>query len=203
MVTVREHARLPAGRLRYRCAVSSDPPHVSLEPLAMDDVPALLDINIRNREDIDRVSPSDVDAYSDASMRARVENLLANGARGERVSWTIRVGGVVAGDVGLSHIQRGALQRANLGYMVDSAFRGRGVATAAARLASQLAFSDVGLHRVEAGTMPSNVGSQRVLEKAGFTRVGLQRSFLLIAGRWEDHYLYELVGPDTPPAGGG
>ena len=169
---------------------------MSLAPLALDDVAALVDMNARNRVDIDRVSPADADAHTEGAMRVRVERLLADEARGERISWTIRVDGVIAGDISLSHIQRGALQRANLGYMVDSVFRGRGVATAAARQASARAFSEVGLHRVEAGTMPSNVGSQRVLEKVGFTRVGLQRSFLLIAGRWEDHYLYELVGGD-------
>jgi ribosomal-protein-alanine N-acetyltransferase len=182
--------------------MSSDRPAVSLAPLALDDVAALTDINVRNRVDIDRVSPSDAEADTADAMRRRVERLLADHERGERVSWTIRVDGVIAGDISLSHIQRGALQRANLGYMVDSVFRGRGVATSAARLASARAFEEVGLHRLEAGTMPSNVASQRVLEKAGFTRVGLQRSFLLIAGRWEDHILYELVGPDAPPAAG-
>jgi len=55
------------------------------------------------------------------------------------------------------------------------------------------------LPRLDAGAMPSNLPSQRVLENAGFTRVGVMRSFLFIADRWEDHVLYELVGPDFVP----
>jgi ribosomal-protein-alanine N-acetyltransferase len=179
--------------------VAADHPAVSLALLTLADVAALTAINLRNREDIDRVSPANGDDYTEEAMQRRVERLASEGERGERVSWTIRVDGVIAGDIAVSHIQRGALQRANLGYMVDSAYRGRDVATTAARLASRLAFGEFGLHRLEAGTMPSNLGSQRVLEKAGFTRVGLQRSFLFIAGRWEDHVLFELVGPNAPP----
>lgn len=175
---------------------------VSLHPLELSDAPAMAAMNLRNREDIARVSPGDVDdAYTEEQTRRRIERVLAEVARGERVAWTIRVDDQLAGDISLSHIQRGALQRANLGYMVDSRFRGRGVATAAARIACQRAFHEHGLHRLEAGTMPSNVGSQRVLERAGFTRIGLQVSFLYIAGRWEDHVLYDLVGSDAPPPG--
>lgn len=156
---------------------------------------------VRNRADVERVGPANADGFfTEAGMTRRIDEVIDESARGLRRHWTIRVDGVLAGDIALSHIQRGPLQNANLGYMVDAAFRGRGVATAAVRLAAEHAFGEVGLHRLEAGAMPSNVASQRVLEKAGFTRVGTTRGLLFIAGRWEDHILYELVGPDTPPA---
>jgi ribosomal-protein-alanine N-acetyltransferase len=32
-----------------------------------------------------------------------------------------------------------------------------------------------------------------VLEKNGFTRIGLARRYLHIAGEWRDHVLFELV----------
>lgn len=179
--------------------MASDP--VSLRTLEIDDVPELAEMMRRNRADMERTSPVAADRdFTDEGMRRRVEGILAQSARGERHYWTIRVHGELAGDIVLSDIQRGGLQRANLGYMVDSRFRGRGVATAAARLAAQRAFGDIGLHRLEAGVLPSNIASQRVLEKAGFRRVGLQHSLLFIAGRWEDHLLYELIGPATAPA---
>jgi ribosomal-protein-alanine N-acetyltransferase len=49
------------------------------------------------------------------------------------------------------------------------------------------------LHRLEAGTLPDNFASQRVLEKNGFERFGLARRFLLIAGEWRDHVLFERI----------
>jgi ribosomal-protein-alanine N-acetyltransferase len=175
-------------------------PAVSLRAVAHADVAEMTEMMVRNRADVERVGPANADGFfTEAGMSRRIDELLDESARGLRHQWIIRVDGVLAGDIGLSHIQRGPLQNANLGYMVDVAFRGRGVATAAVRLATELAFGEVGLHRLEAGVMPSNVGSQRVLEKAGFTRVGITRSLLFIAGRWEDHILYELVGPDTAP----
>lgn len=191
-----------APPLRYAGGVSPlETSAVTLAPLQLDDVEAMAEMTERNRDDLAGVSPSEAGAEGVDGMRRRVERVLAEVETGQRVYWTIRVDGVIAGDIVLSHIQRGALQRANLGYMVDSRHRGRGVATAAARLAVERAFGEVGLHRVEAGTKLDNVASQRVLERVGFTRVGVQRALLRIGDRWEDHYLYELVGPDTAPHG--
>lgn len=176
-------------------------PAVSLRDVTHADIAEMTAMMVRNRADVERVGPANAESYfTEAGMTRRIDEVIDESARGRRHHWTIRVEGVLAGDIALSHIQRGPLQTANLGYMVDVAFRGRGVATAAVRLAADRAFGEVGLHRLEAGVMPCNVASQRVLERAGFTRIGIARGLLFIAGRWEDHILYELLGPDTPPA---
>ena len=57
----------------------------------------------------------------------------------------------------------------------------------------EYAFGEAGLHRLEAGTLVDNVASQRVLEKNVFERFGLARRYLLIAGEWRDHVLFERV----------
>ena len=92
------------------------------------------------------------------------------------------------------------MQTANVGYMVDPPFRGRGVATAALRLVVAHAFGELRLHRLDAGAMPSNMGSQRVLEKAGFTTRRRAAPLPVRRRQWRDHVLYELVGPDFVPA---
>ena len=89
----------------------------------------------------------------------------------------------------------GPLQVANLGYWVDAARHGRGLATQAVAAVVEFAFSDAGLHRLEAGTLPDNVASQRVLEKNGFERYGLAHGLLLIGGVWRDHVLFERNAP--------
>ena len=38
----------------------------------------------------------------------------------------------------------------------------------------------------------------RLLEKAGFQREGLLRSYLRINGVWQDHYLYALIAGSKP-----
>ena len=101
--------------------------------------------------------------------------------------------GEPAGVVGLSNIVRGPRQSAILSYWVDEPRNGRGLATRAVAAVVDIAFGELHLHRVEAGTLPDNFASQRVLEKNGFERYGLARSFLLIAGEWRDHVLFERI----------
>jgi ribosomal-protein-alanine N-acetyltransferase len=173
---------------------------VHIRPLQASDAPAMAAVSVRNRADIERVSPPQLDeTYTPAGQAARIDAILQEMARGARYNWTIRVDGDLAGDISLHSIHRGPVQTANVGYMVDAAFRGRGVATAAVRLVVAQSFGELRLHRLDAGAMPSNLGSQRVLEKAGFTRVGVMRRYLFVGGAWQDHVLYELVGPDFVP----
>jgi ribosomal-protein-alanine N-acetyltransferase len=72
------------------------------------------------------------------------------------------------------------------------------LATAAAEAAVTLAFGDLGLHRVEAGTHLGDRASQAVLARAGFTRYGLAPRYLRIAGEWQDHVLFQRLADDRP-----
>ena len=75
--------------------------------------------------------------------------------------------------LGVSNIVEGPFRSANLGYWVARDHNGRGIATAAVGLAVGWAFEERGLHRLEAGTLLDNVGSQRVLEQNGFSEIGI------------------------------
>jgi RimJ/RimL family protein N-acetyltransferase len=88
---------------------------------------------------------------------------------------------------------RPASEPPDIGYRLAPGGRGRGAMTRALRLVSAYAFDVVGLHRVELYTLLDNVASQRVAERAGFTRGGVA------AGRVEsrdgnryDAYVFRL-----------
>jgi [ribosomal protein S5]-alanine N-acetyltransferase len=100
--------------------------------------------------------------------------------------------------VTLSNIVRGAFQSCNIGYWVDAAHNGRGVGSAAVRSTVAMAFGDLGLHRVAAGALPHNIGSQRVLERNGFARFGTAPAYFRIAGHWQDHILYQVLNHSMP-----
>lgn len=104
--------------------------------------------------------------------------------------------GELAGLASITGIVHGALQSGMISYSVDEARAGRGLATAAVGELLTVAFGELGLHRVEAGTAAENLASQRVLERNGFTRVGLLRRHLLLQGEWVDHYLWERLADD-------
>ncbi len=106
--------------------------------------------------------------------------------------------GAIIGRITLNTIVRGAFQSCSLGYWVRSSANGRGHATAATAIMLRTAFGDLGLHRVEAGTLLHNAASQRVLERNGFVRFGLAPQYLRIAGRWQDHVLFQVLAPDVP-----
>src|SRR5437588_4538124 len=103
----------------------------------------------------------------------------------------------MVGRVTLSDIQRGRVQSAVLGYWIGEEWRGRGFAPEAVRLGIEFGFREAGLHRIEAGVMPRNAASIRVLEKAGYREEGLLLRLLRINGVWEDHKLYALTAEEV------
>ncbi|NLE17967.1 MAG: GNAT family N-acetyltransferase, partial [Propioniciclava sp.] len=71
--------------------------------------------------------------------------------------------------------------------------------TRAVAEAVAIGFGALNLHRLEAGALVHNIGSQRVLERNGFTRYGLAPELVHIAGRWQDHVLFQRLNPDWAP----
>lgn len=118
---------------------------------------------------------------------------------GERADLIILDGasGRPAGEIGLFY-QEPPTGQAMIGYAMLPAWRGRGYPTRAARLIASWAFRSTGIARLIAGTMPENIGSQRVLEKAGFQREGYLRGRLPgAAGTRIDDILYALLPADS------
>lgn len=100
------------------------------------------------------------------------------------------------GSIGLFQVQRGPMQCAIVGYSLSQNQNGKGYSTEAVRLVVDYAFNNLQLHRLEAGVMPHNIGSIRVLEKAGFEKEGLTRKNVKINGKWEDHLLFAMINPN-------
>jgi RimJ/RimL family protein N-acetyltransferase len=103
--------------------------------------------------------------------------------------------GALLGSVRLSQISR-EHKFANLGYWVRASSMGQGVAPAAALLAAQFAFQDLGLNRVEIEIATENIRSRRVAEKAGAKREGVLRRRIVIGDRVHDSVMYSIVAED-------
>ncbi len=168
--------------------------------VTLDDVPALAKLLSANRDFLAPWEPVRGDGYfTPDGQHAIVTRALARYGEGIHVPLVIcDESGQVAGRINLNDIVRGAFQCGTLGYWLGAEFNGRGLATAAVRDIIRLAFDDLELHRIEAGTLVHNIRSQRVLERSGFVRFGLAPAYLNIAGKWQDHILYQIV--KTSPA---
>jgi ribosomal-protein-alanine N-acetyltransferase len=100
------------------------------------------------------------------------------------------------GTIGLFHVMRGPSQSAMVGYSLSKNHNGKGYTTEAVKLVLDYAFTTLKLHRIEAGVMPHNIGSIRVLEKAGFEKEGISKSNVKINGKWEDHQVLAIINPN-------
>ena len=102
------------------------------------------------------------------------------------------------GQLSVSNITYGALRSCSMGYWVDSAAAGRGIAPTSVALASDYCFSVLQLHRVEINIRPENAPSLRVVEKLGFRDEGLRERYLHIDGDWRDHRSFALTQDEAP-----
>ncbi|MDI1228069.1 MAG: GNAT family protein [bacterium] len=108
----------------------------------------------------------------------------------------------LVGGVTLNNIVRGAGQMATMGYWLDEGETRQGFMTEAALLACQFGFSALKLHRIQAGTLPENVASQKVLRNCGFTQEGIARKYIQINKEWRDHQMFALLSEEFINLGG-
>jgi RimJ/RimL family protein N-acetyltransferase len=83
-----------------------------------------------------------------------------------------------------------------VGYWVAAAARGRSVGSRATGLLSRWALETLGMDRVELLANPMNEASQRLAERAGFTREGLLRAYRRRKGEREDLIMFSLLAGD-------
>lgn len=103
--------------------------------------------------------------------------------------------GAMVAACNFTQIVRGPLQAAYLGYSVDQDWQGQGLMFEVAQAGIDYMFGKWELHRIMANHLPTNTRSAALLQRLGFEREGYARSYLKIAGRWEDMVLNALVNP--------
>jgi ribosomal-protein-alanine N-acetyltransferase len=142
------------------------------------------------------------DELTRSSWQYRLKRYREDHARGTATAYFIFETGTgkLLGGVTLGNIRHGVSQSGHIGYWIGEKYAGKGYMVDALRMLAGHAFDTLRLHRIEAACIPGNTRSVRVLEKAGFTREGLLRSYLKINGGWQDHYLYALIADDRRDA---
>ncbi len=109
---------------------------------------------------------------------------------GEEHQYTIFFGKKIVGGAGLK-IERGK-KYGDIGYFVGKKFQGKGIATKATKKLIKKA-KELGLIGVKATTHPFKIGSQKVLERTGFKRVGYMEKYMLIKEELQPRLFYWLL----------
>jgi RimJ/RimL family protein N-acetyltransferase len=166
---------------------------VALRPWREGDVPAK--VAAFTDPVVQRFSYPDVEPYTEAVARANIagdRRALEDGTRAELACVDPDDDERILGGASLYDIEA-AQGRASTGYWLAPDARGRGIATRAVRLLARWAFVDLGIERLQLTCGPDNEASQRVAERAGFTREGVLRSRLPFKGRRRDTVVYSLL----------
>ena len=116
--------------------------------------------------------------------------------RGIEFNFAVTLDKRVVGAIGLK-IDQQRRHIGEMGYFMDRAHWGKGLATAAVRLAEQFAAARMKLRRLEILTRTGNRASQRVAKKSGYQREGLLRGKIMQAGQSVDAILFGKVLPAT------
>jgi RimJ/RimL family protein N-acetyltransferase len=167
---------------------------VALRALRHDDVPAMTkacaDPEIARWTTI----PADyTEADAHAYLRGQDDRLRAGESLGLAIADATT--DELTGAIGLTHLEWEDA-RAEIGYWVAPWARRRGIAGRALRLMSGWSFSALGLLRLDLLPYAGNEISERVAERAGYTREGLLRSYREAKHGRADMVMYSLLAGD-------
>jgi RimJ/RimL family protein N-acetyltransferase len=122
-----------------------------------------------------------------ADLEARL-----NGAAGpEELRWLVTVGDAVVGSVSVRAVAPDH-RNAELGYGLDEAWHGRGIAASAVRQLVDRVFARTSMHKLYATVDTTNTASIMLCERLGFVREGVLRDHFFFDGRWADEAVYAV-----------
>ncbi|MCB4379772.1 GNAT family N-acetyltransferase [Synechococcus sp. MU1644] len=150
----------------------------------------------RNLKHLEPWEPERTAGYHDLGAwkeRARDQQRCAREGKSYHFAVRIAQGDEIKGICNFNSVSRGAFLACYLGYSIDSRSEGHGLMFEALSTLIPFVFDTFGLHRIMANYMPSNERSGKLLHRLGFEKEGFAKSYLKIAGRWEDHVLTARV----------
>lgn len=104
---------------------------------------------------------------------------------GDFYDWSLvcRADGHMIGTCGFTSFNCPA-DSAEIGYVLNPAYGGQGLATEAVRAVLDFGFRELALHRIEAHFIEGNDNSRRLMERVGMTFEGFARESMRIKGKY-------------------
>lgn len=103
----------------------------------------------------------------------------------------------IMGLINLNEIVRGGFRSAYLGYYIGAPYAGQGYMQEALHLVVEYAFTELGLHRLEANIQPQNAASIALVKRCGFHKEGFSPRYLNIDGAWRDHERWAILADNV------
>ena len=166
--------------------------NISLELLDLKNAQDIYDFEVENRAYFEENLPSrGEDYYVLENYNNIIEELIDEQNHGECFMYVIRnETGKVIGRINFVSVKNEKTKTAELGYRIGQTEIGKGIATRAVKMALNLGFERHQLDEVTAGTSTDNIASQKILEKNGFTCIGIDKNYMQLNGKQVDNVKY-------------
>lgn len=133
--------------------------------------------------------------YTEADGRQYINEMLS-ADENDTFAFAITIDDKVIGSIGAFRQSNIHSRTAELGYYIAEEYWGRGIMTEAVKQLCGYVFSHSDILRIFAEPFAYNIGSCRVLEKAGFRFEGTLRSNAVKNGRVIDMKMYSFLRDD-------
>jgi len=161
-----------------------------------DNAHLFLEYQLKNKERFAPWEPTrEIDYFSEKSNLERAESSYNDFKNGSAIRFLAidRETKRVAAICNFTSITKEPSLGCILGYSVSTEFEGKGVMFEVVQAGITFIFDTIGLHRIIASYMPNNLRSGKLLQKLGFEQEGIAKSYLRIAGKWEDMLVCSLI----------
>jgi ribosomal-protein-serine acetyltransferase len=173
----------------FELAISPD---VTLRLTTPDDIPAFFEFVERNRASLERWLGWAERARDINGAREFVERYYKRWEHRAALLANIWCEGQVAG-IAVYRTIDALNNRVEIGYALDEAFRGRGLATAVTRGLTDYAFDVLGMHRAVINCASGNLPSRAIPERLGYRHEGTSREATFVRGTYVDLEHYAIL----------
>ena len=144
---------------------------------------------LSNRKILDNLRDGLPYPYTEKNAEEYISFIL-NSDPNDTFAFAIEVDGKAVGSIGAFRQGNIHFRTAELGYYLAEEYWGRGIMTSAVRQLCEKLFTETDIIRIFAEPFDYNVGSRRVLEKAGFQLEGIMKNNAFKNGKVLDMAIY-------------
>ncbi len=160
----------------------------TLRPWTLDDVDSLV-----KYADNPKIAANLRDVFPSPYHRENGEAFIQMATKHDPVQiFAVEVNGEAAGGIGLHPQADVHRMNMELGYWLAEAYWGKGIMTEAVKQMVGYGFKTFWVDRIFARPFGTSIGSQRVLEKAGFILEGIFEKALYKNGEYQDELIYAV-----------
>lgn len=173
-------------------------PSVSVKPASISDAAALSALVQENTAYLQRYLPKVVTLATVEAATGHLQYVIEAGQQDDLFEWHIFFADQLCGAIRMNKIELGN-RKASIAYYIGERFQGQGLASSAVRAVLGYCFNQLGFHRIELQCTSTNLASQLLAKRLGFTWEGMLRQAELLDGAYVDLFVYGLLSQDFEP----